>query len=389
MKLIEVTDTKTAQDFLKLPKKMYAQDPNWVQPLDADIMAVFDPAKNPKFQHGECIRWLLVNEKEELIGRVAAFVDYKIANIEKQPTGGMGFFECINDQKAAFMLFDACKQWLQARGMEAMDGPVNFGQRNNWWGLLVDGFLPPVYNSNYHHPYYRALFEAYGFQDYFQQYTYRIEVKGEEQLDENFRARAKRILDAPAYRIEHIQKKHIDKYVEDFRAVYNQSWGKHEGVTELSTADTQKLLKELKPVIDDRLIWFAYYNDSPVAFMVMIPELNELFKHVNGKLNLIGKLKFGYGLWTGQCKTALGIVIGVLPRFQGRGVESAMIQKFSKFAFDPKFPYKTLIFNWTGDFLPAMMRVYESLGAEISRTHITYRKLFDENAVFERHPKIK
>jgi GNAT superfamily N-acetyltransferase len=120
----------------------------------------------------------------------------------------------------------------------------------------------------------------------------------------------------------------------------------------------------------------------------MIPELNQLFRYANGKLDWWAKIKIGYHLWRGAGKKILGLIIGVMPRFQGRGLESAMIAEFSKVAYDKNFKYTELEFNWVGDFLPAMMHVYESLEAKIVKTHITYRKLFDENQPFERHKKI-
>src|SRR5699024_6840886 len=164
MQIIEVTDKRTQKEFLQLPVRLYKHEQNWIRPLDKDIEKVFDPTKNKYFEHGECTRWILVNDQQETIGRVAAFIDRKTANTFDQPTGGMGFFECINDKEAAFLLFDTCKEWLEARNMEAMDGPINFGDRMNWWGLLVDGFYEPNYGMFYHFPYYQQLFEAYGFQ---------------------------------------------------------------------------------------------------------------------------------------------------------------------------------------------------------------------------------
>jgi hypothetical protein len=391
MKLIEVTEQNTSakKEFLKLALKIYKNDKNWIRPLDNDIENIFNPAKNPCFQHGECIRWILQDTNNQTIGRIAAFYDKRKMNAgNDQPTGGAGFFECIDDQKAAFMLFDAAKNWLQSKGMEAMDGPINFGDRSRWWGLLVKGFDPPNYCTNYNPSYYQKFFEAYGFQDYFQQYTYRRYINGPH-LGEKFYEKAERIKQNKSYSIKHIDKKNIDKFAEDFRTVYNASWVKHEGVSEMTKAETQAQMKELKPIMDERLMWFAYYNDQPIAFMIMIPELNQLFKYVHGNLNLWGKIKLMYHLWRGHCKKILGLVIGIMPRFHGRGLESAMIAEFSKIAYDKSFPYQELEFNWVGDFLPAMMHVYESLEAEICKTHITYRKLFDETKEFRRHPIIK
>jgi hypothetical protein len=124
-----------------LPVRLYKTTPAWIRPLDKDIESVFDPATNKTFRHGQCKRWILQDDAGVTIGRVAAFVNEKtVLKGNDQPTGGMGFFECINDRNAAFMLFEQCRTWLQQRGMEAMDGPINFGNRDRWWGLLVEGF---------------------------------------------------------------------------------------------------------------------------------------------------------------------------------------------------------------------------------------------------------
>ena len=169
-KVIEVTDKTTQAEFIQLPFSIYKSDPNWIPPLKQDIEKVFDPAKNKFFEDGECTRWILKDERGQTIGRIAAFINRRTAFTEDQPTGGCGFFECIDNQEAANLLFDTGKQWLQERKMEAMDGPINFGERNAWWGLLVDGFTPATYEMNYNLPYYKALFENYGFKIYFKQY---------------------------------------------------------------------------------------------------------------------------------------------------------------------------------------------------------------------------
>jgi GNAT superfamily N-acetyltransferase len=389
MKLIEVKDAQTKKAFLHLPLSIYKDDSGWIRPLDKDVETVFDPQSNPCFEHGELIRWILEDSQGKIIGRVAAFYDKRTVNAgNEQPTGGLGFFDCIDDKEAAFVLFKAAEDWLKSKGMEAMDGPINFGDRARWWGLLIKDFTNPNYCTNYNPPYYQQLFESYGFKDYFQQYTYRRLISGPK-LGDSFYAKAERVRRNESYSFSHIQKKKLPEYAEQFRAVYNASWVKHTGVAEMEPDEAQKLMAQLKPVIDERLIWFAYYNDTPIAFIVMIPELNQLFKYVNGKLNVLGKLKFVYHRWRGHGKKILGLVVGVIPRFHGRGLESALIAEFSSIAYGSNFSYEELEFNWVGDFHPTMMHMYENLLAEISKVHITYRKLFDETKEFKRHPVIK
>ena len=153
MNLITVADKKTRNTFHRVAKELYRNDPYWVCPLDAEIDAIFDPTDNSLFQGGEAIRWILEDDKRNLIGRVAAFYNKDKAVKNEQPTGGMGFFECINDPRAAFLLFDQCKRWLQERGMEAMDGPITFGENMTYWGLLTEGFTLPAYGMPYNFQY--------------------------------------------------------------------------------------------------------------------------------------------------------------------------------------------------------------------------------------------
>src|SRR5690348_10093642 len=120
MTIVPVSNKQTSKDFLEVARFIYKNDKNWICPLDQDINTIFNPNKNPFFKHGKCQRWLLKNNEGEPIGRVAAFINEKKAFQYDQPTGGMGFFECINDKEAAFKLFDTAKLWLAENGMEAM-----------------------------------------------------------------------------------------------------------------------------------------------------------------------------------------------------------------------------------------------------------------------------
>ena len=171
--LKEVTTSRDEREWLDLPKRIYKEYPQWICPLDDDIRKVFDKSRNELFADGEAIRWVALDRSGKAVGRIAAFYDKEHAYSYEQPTGGCGFFEAIDDQELAGILFDAARFWLKDRGMEAMDGPVNFGSRDSWWGLLVEGYeFEPLYGNPYNPPYYKTLFENYGFQNYFNQNSY-------------------------------------------------------------------------------------------------------------------------------------------------------------------------------------------------------------------------
>ena len=202
--LEEVVTKRQEREFLSMAKRLYRGNRNWVQPLDDDIRAVFDPAKNRMFEGGEAIRWIARSGEGDVVGRIAAFYNTDQAAEEEQPTGGCGFFECIDSQEVADMLFDAAREWLRSKGMEAMDGPINFGNRDEWWGCLVQGFeLQPLYTNPYNPPYYKELFEHYGFQNYFNQYTYQRNIRVGE-FNQSVYDRVKRLEETPGYRFDHI-----------------------------------------------------------------------------------------------------------------------------------------------------------------------------------------
>lgn len=388
MKLIQVNNHALARHFLHFPLSLYKNDPNFIRPLDKDIEQVFDEKMNKQFRGGACCRWILQTAAGETIGRIAAFVNKKTSASFEQPTGGMGFFECINDQQAAFMLFDAAKNWLKEQGMEAMDGPVNFGDRDKWWGLLIDGFYPPCYCCNYNPPYYRSFFEAYGFEVYFKQYTYFRLVN--EKLAPQYYDKAAHILNNTDYTFEHLKKDQLEKFTEDFRTVYNKAWVKHTGVKEMPSAQASHMMGKLKYVLDERIVWFAYFKGEPIGFFISIPELNQLFvRYVDGRMNLLGKLKFIWHKYIGTCKAMYGIAFGIVPRHQRKGVETALIVAAARIVQDKrKVLYTDLQMNWIGDFNPKMMNVAEQIGGRIYKTHHTYRYLFNPEKEFKRHPMI-
>lgn len=380
MQVIEVNSPQSAQAFLKLPLYIYKNDPHWIQPLTQDIEAVFDPTKNKLFQEGAQLKRWLVEKNNRVVGRIAAFVNPHY--IEKQPTGGIGFFECVDDQEVANLLFDTSKRWLQQQGMQAMDGPINFGERDQWWGLLVEGFHAPLYAMNYNLPYYEALFENYGFQNYFNQECFALPINA--QLSQRMNLFHERLLRSNLYRAEHLQKKNLSKYIQDFLTIYNDAWSTHGGGKQLTLAQAQAIFKTMRPVIEEKLVWFVYHENRPIAFWINLPDLNHYFRKMKGKFGVLQKLYFLYLQKTSRNPKAVGLVFGVVKEFQGRGVDAFMIIEGRK-VMARDLSYTDYEMQWIGDFNPKMIKIAYELGAHLSRKLTTYRIMFDANASFERH----
>ncbi len=384
MKILRVTDRKTRKKFLDVAKIIYKNDKIWVCPFDNEIEAIFDPGKNPYYKHGEAERWILADDDDNLIGRIAAFVDNNIASSYEQPTGGIGFFECINDKPSAFLLFDTAKEWLITRGLEAMDGPINFGETDKYWGLLVGGFTHPSFEVPYNHPYYQDLFESYGFETYYKMEGFHLDIKNP--LPERFLKIAERVAAKPGYEFRHFTWKEQEQYARDFALVYNEAWPSFKIRFEPIGAEyIKRVMQKAKPIIDEEFIWYAYFEGKPIAIYLMFPDLNQILKHLNGKLNLFSMIKFLYLKKQKTMTRAKGLLMGVIPKYHRLGIESVLICNVKK-VLERKPHYTEVEFSWVADFNPKMRRILISVGTVPVKNYITYRYLFDRTKEFKRYP---
>ena len=395
MRITEVNSPALAKAFLQTNVVINQTDPNYIRPLDKDVEEVFDPGRNKAFRFGEVIRWILVNEQGNLIGRIAAFVNKKYKTKgDDGPVGGMGFFDCINDQAAANLLLSTAQKWLDERGMTAMDGPINFGERDKWWGLLTEGFSPPLYCMNYNPPYYKDLLETFGFRPFFYQACFALDVKN--RVQEKFYERHAVLAKDPDFSSDNIKKNNLPKYARDFTIVYNKAWAGHGGLKQMEERVAIKMFQNMKAVLDERICWLIYYKEEPIGIWLNLPDLNQWFKLLKGKFGLLDKLKFLWYKRTKPCNKFVGLVFGIVPEFQGKGADAYMIIEGCKLIQNltiknGKYLIGTPIYDqyemqWIGEFNPKMINVAESLGTYRSRRLTTYRYNFDREKEFRMHP---
>ncbi len=377
----EVIDSNTRNAFYEVQHFIYQGDENWVCPLDEDIEAIFDPVANAYFNHGSATRFILRDEKGKVIGRIAAFYNSKKAFNYEVPTGGIGFFECINDKEAANMLFDTAKQWLAKYKMEAMDGPINFSENDNFWGLLVEGYSQPAYGMPYNKPYYKDLFENYGFKLFFEQISNELDIKNP--LPERFEKISKWITEKEGYRFVRPKLDQLMLFGKAFQEVYNDAWQFHENFTPITDEQIEKYVKKFKHIAIDAFLPFAYVNDEPAGFIICLPDLNQIFKPLKGNFSLFQKLLFWWRSrnqfeWYLKRKILTRgrvIIMGVKPKFQKYGLESGLIYQSVSQAREMGF--EKIELSWVGDFNPKMRALHEGVGAKFVRKHVTYRILFN------------
>ena len=373
MIISEVTDKKSNNEFLSLPRQLYKNDPNFISPLDKDIEVIFDPSRNNYHSHGIIKRWIARDDNNITVGRIAAFINHKKNKNPEFIVGGIGFFESINDEKIAFELLDTAKKWLLQNGARAMDGPINFGENDKYWGLLVEGFVPPSMGMNYNPPFYKDLFEKYGFVKQYDQFTNVINV--DKPFPERFSKIADWIANKPEYKFVHFENKNFEKFAKDFQEIYNDAWNEFEDFSPIELETLKQSFREMKPIVDEKIIWFAYFHDEPIAFILALPDINVLLRSFNGKLNLWNKIRFFLKLKTTTINRIRFIVMGCKKKFQNKGIESGLIKKLQVEVL-PRNTIKEAELAWVGDWNKKMIAVHEATGAVREKVHRTYRYTF-------------
>lgn len=376
MPFVEVKDKAGWKLFHQVPHLVYKNDANWICPLEADIEAVFDPAKNKTFDHGEAKLWVLLNEQGEPLGRIAAFIDHKRNDELEIPLGGIGYFESVNDQDTAFALFGHAESYLRSKGIKGVDGPVNFGERDKFWGLLVRNFAAPIFMENYHPPYYRAFFENWGFQPYEQVLT----MKGalNEVPHERFSALAQRMKARYPYRMEPIDLNNLDRSAVYFAEVYNAAFTHFPYFKPLQPALIKEALKQLKPIATNDMGCIAFYEDKAVGIAGLHPDINPFLRHAKGRLSWWKIPQFLYKLHYQRPQWLKGIIFGVHPDFQGKGVFALMIDHLATVNNNINLTrYSHLVLCTIRGHNQIMVDTMHKLGVKADRVHIAYRKMLE------------
>lgn len=349
-----------------------------------ELKALFSPQKNPHFAEGEAQWWVAQDSRGHTLGRIAAFIYYPKARRYAVPTGGIGFFECVEEYEVAESLLSTAQGWLAERGMQAADACINFGENDRFWGVLVEGFdSPPAYGMPYNKPYYADLLSRYGYEIYFRQESRRLDLRA---IPERIVRIAQRAAQKEGVQFAYPDLRNLAKYAEDFRIIYNDAWQFHEHFVPLSEQRVQKMVENLRLILVPEMIYFAYVEGEPAGVILAVPDLNQIFLPWRGKPTFWQLLQF---LWRkrnryawyrkrGLLTRARVMLMGVRPKYQRRGLESAL-------AYLPVPPVIEMgiteaELSWVGDFNPAMLAVLEATQARRSKVHVTFRHYFTPEA---------
>ena len=369
---ITFVDSKAEKKkLIHFPYSHYKGDKYWVPPLRFEQKKLLNTEKNPFFNNAE-IALFTAYHNNELAGRIAAIIDHRYNECHNTKTGMFGFFECINNQPTADLLFKVAEGWVQERGMNKILGPTNPGLMDVL-GVLVDGFDKyPAILMPYNKAYYNDLLTNAGFKKEVDMFAYDV---NQDSVDRERANRAMEIVKKrlPGIKIRKINLKEIKSEVQIIREIFNQAWKNNWGFIPLTKEEFDVLADDLKTIVDDNFAHIAEIDGTPVAFSVALPDYNQILKNMNGRLFPFGIFKI---LWNkrkiNKIRTAL---MGVKPEFQGKGIDVLLHREAIENGL--KYNYYSSEVGWILETNTQMVRVAEKIGGTLEKTYRMYSKKLD------------
>ena len=361
--------------FYKLPFQIYEDYPQWAPPFRSEIESIFDANENAFFSKGECERYLIKNG-DEVLGRFAVMNTPERDKVLDPTMGGIGFIEMVEDPKVVETMLAFAKQWHQKRGYNAMRGPINFGENDTYWGLLVENFdEPPIYGMFYHPPYYKELIEDTTAQKLDDHWSYKREF--DQPIPERMQRITDRIEQREEVSLRPIDKKNIYRDAEHIRKIYNDAWSnqditeREEEFTELTQDTVENMINKLKPVLIPESVLIAFVNEEPASFVVCVPDLNEVSKETGGRLRWWHYPKLFW--FKRRAKHLRTLVFGTRPKYRKMGLEALTFTRGIQFTKEAAPSLEYLEGAWVSESNWLMQRSLEALGCYHHKTHRTYK----------------
>jgi GNAT superfamily N-acetyltransferase len=366
-----VADKRELSTFIKLPWRIYRNEPRWVAPLLFDRKRFLDRERNPFFKHAE-VELFLAWRGETPVGRISAQVDRNFNEFQQHEWGMFGFFECQNDPEAAQALLSAAEAWLRERGRDRMVGPMDF-TTNDECGILIDGYdLMPTILTNWHHPYYPGLIEGAGLSKAMDLYMWSLDVADRASVNPAIWRVAADVERKYGITVRNMRKKDMEAEIGRFLEVYNAAWERNWGFVPLTEEEVRHYAKDLKQILDENWAFIAEKDGEPVAAALTLPDYNQVFKHLNGRLLPFGWAKF---LWYKRKIDRVRVfALGVKPEYQHTGVGAKLYEMhWDAGARTNQGRGET---GWTLESNKPMNRAMERMGGKVIRTYRVYEKLF-------------
>jgi GNAT superfamily N-acetyltransferase len=364
-----VASQRELNTFIKLPWRLYRNEPNWVPPLLFDRKRFFDRNRNPFYKHAE-VEFFLAWRGEEPVGRITAQIDRNFNEFQHHEWGMFGFFECEDDPEAAQALLAAATEWLTARGRDRMVGPMNF-TTNDECGVLIEGYdrLPTIL-TDWHHPYYPALIEGAGLTKAMDLYMWSLNVADRGSVHPAIWRVAAEVESKYGITVRNMRKKDMEAEIERFLQVYNAAWERNWGFVPLTEEEVRHYAKDLKQILDENWAFIAEKDGEPVGAALTLPDYNQVFRRLNGRLLPFGWAKF---LWYRRKIDRVRVfALGVKPEYQHTGVGAKLYEvHWDAGERTGQGQGET---GWTLESNKPMNRAMERMGGKIVRRYRLYER---------------
>jgi hypothetical protein len=364
-----VSSRKDLMKFIKLPWKIYKDDPHWVPPLIMDRKKLLNKRKNPFFSHAE-MEMFLAYKDNELVGRIAAITNENHNKFHEDNIGFFGFFESINDEDVTQALFSEVEKWLREKGKDGVLGPMN-PSTNDEVGVLIEGFKTPPYIMMCHNPeYYDKLIKSYNYEKAKDLYDWLLDIR-EMHIPEKILRIAEMSKKKYDVTVRNIDTKHLKRDIKYIREIYNDAWSKNWGFVPFTDEEIDHLGADLKQIVIEEFVLIAFKGERPIGFLLCIPNINEILINIpNGRLLPTGIFKLLIGM--NNIKTVRTITLGIVKDFQHIGLGTILYTE-NVIRAQRRNLYGGEM-SWVLEDNEAMNRPIELLGSRIYKKYRLYQK---------------
>jgi hypothetical protein len=378
LRVTPVSGKKALFEFISLPYRLYADNPNWVPPLKGEVRALLSPGKNPWFEHGEA-QLFLARRADHVVGRISAHIDHlALAQPVEQGMGpGTGFWGFLEaeDGEAAKQLIATAEDWLRRKGMTKSMGPISFSMWDEP-GLLIRGHeAPPTVMMGYNSARYEQWVEAAGYGPVQDLHNYDLRI------DEGFSELTNRIVamgeKSGRVRIRHVDKSRFDAEAALILGILNDAWSDNWGFVPITDSEIAYVGKKLKPLVYEDLIRIAELDGEPVAFMMTLPDMNEQLIRFGGDLLPFNWAKLLWWLRKPKARTMRVPLMGVVKKLQASRMASQlafMLIEYIRRTAISKYGAVKGDFGWVLASNGPMTSVGEAVGGVVSKVYRIYQK---------------
>jgi GNAT superfamily N-acetyltransferase len=368
MQIEQIADNRDLDRFTRFPWKVYDGNPNWVPPLLSEVKFILG-SKNPFFEHAEAA-YFLARKHGEVVGRIAAIKDRNHIAVHDEQAGFFGFFECLPDPEAAAGLLQAASNWLKARGMDIMRGPMN-PSANDECGFLLEGFdSPPMIMMTYTPAYYLDYMERSGLTKAKDLLAY-ISVIADVSAGDRLERLATTVREKmPGLVVRPADMKKFRAELDAVKEIYNSAWSRNWGFVPMTDKEIESMAKRLKPLIVPELLLMAEVDGRPAGFYMAVPDYNQVLSRINGRLGPVEIVKF---LWYSRKISAIRVLtMGVKEEYRKRGIEALLYLQSFKAA--KRKGYQRAEMSWILEDNTLMKKGCEFMGGKVYKKYRIYEK---------------